>query len=295
MADVPTPTDLRWVDLRAGRVLHEGGGLLALDKPAGWSVMGERHDTDLVRVAADAGVRLWPAHRIDKVTSGVVLFATELARHGDLTRQFAARTVDKTYLALTATTGLPARGRVELPLSVGRKNRVRIAAPREAITATAAPGETLWSVPDDAVTTTGPTYPSTTTFTVLAADERHTLLEVAPLTGAAAPDPRPPGLDRARPRRRPAVRPAPHHPHRPARLAARDRRPVRRAPAPRGPARGGLHRAGARADDGPQENAAAVSRRGGDDARDGVLGGQASASASRSSEAANPAASVTGT
>ena len=165
--------------------MYEDSVLLALDKPAGWSVMGERHGTDLVRLAADAGEPLWPAHRIDKVTSGVVLFAKELAHHGDLTRQFAARTVDKAYLALTATTGLPPRGRIELPLSVGRKNRVRIAAPREAIERSSLPGEDgdLWSVPDTAVLDGVSTYPSTTTFSVLAADAGHTLLAVRPRTG----------------------------------------------------------------------------------------------------------------
>ena len=95
--------------------------------------MGERHDTDLVRLAEEAGEKLYPAHRIDKVTSGVLLLAKDLALHGDLTRQFNRRTVDKVYLAITATTGLPDRGTIELPLSVGRKNRVRVAANRAAI------------------------------------------------------------------------------------------------------------------------------------------------------------------
>lgn len=159
--------------------MHADDRVLVLDKPAGWSVMGERHDTDLVRLAQDAGVRLWPAHRIDKVTSGVVLFARDLATHGGLTRQFAQRTVDKTYLALTPTTGLPEQGTVELPLSVGRKNRVRVAAPREAITEEAG----RWTVADDAVFSEVTSYPSTTTFRRLWVGAGHTLLEVHPLTG----------------------------------------------------------------------------------------------------------------
>ncbi|MEJ2867101.1 RNA pseudouridine synthase [Actinomycetospora sp. OC33-EN08] len=168
-----------WSEIRGARTLYEDDGALVLDKPAGWSVMGERHDTDLVRIAADDGEKLWPAHRIDKVTSGVVLFAKALAAHGDLTRQFARHTVEKTYLAVTATTGLPAEGRIELPLSVGRKNRVRIAAAREAI------GERdgVWTVPEDAVDTSRDVYPSTTTFTRLDATPAGTLLEVHPLTG----------------------------------------------------------------------------------------------------------------
>src|SRR6266566_2525481 len=91
--------------------------------------MGERHETDLVRMAAGAGEELFPVHRIDKVTSGAVLFAKELRWHGPLTRQFATRTVGKTYLAITGPGGLPIRGVIDLPLSTGRKGRVREAAP----------------------------------------------------------------------------------------------------------------------------------------------------------------------
>lgn len=170
---------MSWADLRASRTLYEDDALLVLDKPAGWSVMGERHDTDLVRLAADEGEKLWPAHRIDKVTSGVVLFAKDLAHHGDLTRQFNRRTVEKTYLAVTATTGLPEQGRIELPLSVGRKNRVRIAAPREAISRD---GDT-WGVPGDAVLDGVAVYPSTTTFERRGETDGTTLLAVHPLTG----------------------------------------------------------------------------------------------------------------
>lgn len=167
-----------WDEVRAGRELLRDDDLLVLDKPAGWSVMGERHDTDLVRLARDAGETLWPAHRIDKVTSGIVLFARRLEAHGDLTRQFADRTVAKTYLAVASGTGLPERGTIELPLSVGRKNRVRIAAPREAI----ACHDGTWSVPDDAVLP-GEVYPSTTAFEVLRRGEDRMLLAVTPTTG----------------------------------------------------------------------------------------------------------------
>lgn len=167
-----------WDELRDGRELLRDDDLLVLDKPAGWSVMGERHDTDVVRLARDAGETLWPAHRIDKVTSGLVLFARRLEAHGDLTRQFADRTVAKTYLAVATGTGLPARGTIELPLSVGRKNRVRIAAAREAITRD---GD-VWTVPDDAVQP-GDHYPSTTAFERLWVGDERTLLAVTPTTG----------------------------------------------------------------------------------------------------------------
>jgi tRNA pseudouridine32 synthase/23S rRNA pseudouridine746 synthase len=168
-----------WAAIR--HVLYEDDAALVLDKPAGISVMGERHETDMVRLAADAGEALFPAHRIDKVTSGAVLFAREQRCHGDLTRQFNKRTVSKAYLAVTRTTGLPDWGIVDLPLSVGRKTRVRIAAERGTIAFD--PATRRWSVPAEAVFTHVRTYPSVTTFATVWADERHTLLVVRPITG----------------------------------------------------------------------------------------------------------------
>lgn len=170
-----------WAAIRRAGVLFEDDAALVLNKPAGISVVGERHETDVVRLAADVGETLLPAHRIDKVTSGAVLFAREQRFHGDLTRQFNKRTVDKAYLAVTATTGLPEAGTIDLPLSVGRKSRVRIAADRAAIRFDAAAGR--WSVADADVYAHVRTYPSVTAFATVWADDSHTLLVVRPLTG----------------------------------------------------------------------------------------------------------------
>jgi tRNA pseudouridine32 synthase/23S rRNA pseudouridine746 synthase len=168
-----------WARIRTEAVVYEDSAVVVLNKPTGLSVLGERHDTDLVRLAQAEGETLYPVHRIDKVTSGALLLAKELRHHGDLTRQFNKRTVEKVYLAVTRTGGLPARGRIDLPLSVGRKSRVRVAAPREAI-ATDGP---QWTVPAEAVFTHVKTYPSVSTFTVLWTDGEYTLLAVEPKTG----------------------------------------------------------------------------------------------------------------
>jgi len=169
-----------WAGIRDGGVVFEDEAVLVLNKPAGVSVMGERHETDLVRMAAAAGEELFPVHRIDKVTSGAVLFAKQLRWHGPLTRQFAGRTVGKTYLAITAP-GLPARGVIDLPLSTGRKSRVRVAAPRASIVADADRG--TWSVPASEVFGHVRTYPSVTAFATVWQDGRHALLAVRPVTG----------------------------------------------------------------------------------------------------------------
>ncbi|MCM3887314.1 RluA family pseudouridine synthase [Frankia sp. R82] len=175
-----------WAALRTERLVYVDDEVLALDKPAGISVTGERHDTDLVRLAAAQGERLFPVHRIDKATSGLILFARELRFHGDLTRQFARRTVGKCYLALTRTRGLPAAGIIDLPLSVGRKNRVRIAANRADIRIeppVPAGGAARWTVRPGAVFDHVRVYPSVTTFSRVWEGGDFTLLAAVPVSG----------------------------------------------------------------------------------------------------------------
>ncbi|WP_194817842.1 RluA family pseudouridine synthase [Nocardia sp. XZ_19_385] len=170
---------MNWAELRERYLVSEDAAILALNKPAGISVTGERHDTDLVELAAAAGETLYPVHRIDKVTSGLILLARELGAHGQLTRQFNKQTADKAYLAIVEGADLPDRGVLDLPLSVGRKNRVRIAAPREAIRES---GSGRWYV-DDADLLATKNYPSLTHFATVARTEEHAVLLLRPVSG----------------------------------------------------------------------------------------------------------------
>lgn len=175
---------ITWTEVRDQRLLFEDEHVLVIDKPAGIALIGERHDTDLMQQARAAGDWVMPAHRIDKVTSGVVLLARDQPTHAIATRQFAERTVTKDYLAVVRGTGLRVGadqvGRINLPLSVGRKNRVRVAAERAAITEVE-PGQ--WSVGDDAVFDRVRSYPASTDYAVLTEHNDHTALRLRPHTG----------------------------------------------------------------------------------------------------------------
>ena len=91
-------------------VLFEDHHLLALNKPAGWLVQGDRTGdptlTDWGKVylkekyAKPGAVFLHPVHRIDRPVSGLVLFARTDKALGRLTTMFRERKVSKTYLAL---------------------------------------------------------------------------------------------------------------------------------------------------------------------------------------------------
>lgn len=105
-------------------VLYRDDVLIAIDKPAGWLVHRsnlDRHETRiLVQVLRDQiGRHVYPVHRLDKGTSGVMLFALAPDVAGRLGAQFARHEVRKTYLAVVR--GWPAAaGTIDHPLARSR-------------------------------------------------------------------------------------------------------------------------------------------------------------------------------
>lgn len=110
------------------RVLLEDRAWLVVDKPAGLlTVPGrlpEHRDCVITRIQrrfADALV----VHRLDQVTSGVLLLARGKAAHRALSMQFERRQVDKRYQALVEGIVEADAGTVELPLRCDWPNRPR--------------------------------------------------------------------------------------------------------------------------------------------------------------------------
>lgn len=133
-------------------ILHLDEDLLAVDKPSGLAVhRGWASDADVVLSLARnlAGRRVYPVHRLDRGTSGVLVLALDAAAARRLAGAFAAGQVRKRYLALVR--GITAEsGVIDHPI------------PR-------APG--------------GPRVPAVTAFRRLGTFERYSWLEVMPETG----------------------------------------------------------------------------------------------------------------
>ena len=90
------------------QILHHDSSLLAVCKPAGLPVLPEGWDKDapfLTKLLEEQFGRVWVVHRIDKITSGVVLFALTAEAHRSLSIQFEKHEVRKIYHALV--NGLP--------------------------------------------------------------------------------------------------------------------------------------------------------------------------------------------
>jgi tRNA pseudouridine65 synthase len=102
-------------------LIHADAWLLAIHKPAGLLVhrtaLDAHADDDVVtRLQAQLGAPVWPVHRLDKGTSGVLLLARDVHTARALGALFAAGSLDKRYLALVR--GWPAEtGQTDLPLA----------------------------------------------------------------------------------------------------------------------------------------------------------------------------------
>jgi tRNA pseudouridine32 synthase/23S rRNA pseudouridine746 synthase len=109
-------------------ILYEDHQIIAVDKPSGLlSVPGRgEHLSDclLTRVqAAFPGALL--VHRLDRDTSGVMVFAMTPHAQRNLSMQFEKRSTRKTYVARVWGRLEPKSGTVDLPLIVDWPNRPR--------------------------------------------------------------------------------------------------------------------------------------------------------------------------
>ena len=66
-------------------------------------------------------------HRIDKDTSGLLVVAKTDVAHEGLARQFAAHSIDRRYLAIVSGVPTAAEGTIDAPLARSAANRKKIA------------------------------------------------------------------------------------------------------------------------------------------------------------------------
>lgn len=97
-------------------ILYEDDCLIVVDKPAGVLVIpSPKGETDtlgarvnaLLAARGEGGAQAWPCHRIDRETSGVMVYAKGKAMQKKVMDSFQERSVHKTYLALV--NGVPGK------------------------------------------------------------------------------------------------------------------------------------------------------------------------------------------
>lgn len=144
------------------RLVHEDEDLLVVDKPAGLLTIAterERERTAYRLVGDYVGRRVFIVHRLDRETSGLIVFAKSFDAKRRLQAQWVARTPERVYRALVEGTVRDAGGTLRDRLAEDRSLRVRPARDRRAGRA------------------------AITRYRVLARHPRTTLLELTLVTG----------------------------------------------------------------------------------------------------------------
>jgi RluA family pseudouridine synthase len=143
-------------------IIYSDDALLVVDKPAGIPVLPEGWEREAPYLAAQLEAqfgKLWIVHRLDKVTSGVIVFARTAAAHRTLSLLFETRAVHKVYHAIVV--GNPPwnehTARHPLRINVGHSHRTAV--------------------------DHGKGKPSETTFQVLECHNGYALLAATPATG----------------------------------------------------------------------------------------------------------------
>jgi 23S rRNA pseudouridine1911/1915/1917 synthase len=119
------------------RIVYENADLLVVDKPAGLAVHpapGHPSHTlvnavlNYLPALADAdSVRPGIVHRLDKDTSGLIIVAKNRLAHENLSDQFKARSVSKSYIVLVKGKLTPESGVIEAAIGRDPSNRQRMA------------------------------------------------------------------------------------------------------------------------------------------------------------------------
>jgi 23S rRNA pseudouridine1911/1915/1917 synthase len=129
------------------RIVHEDAAILVVDKPSGLLTIATEHERertayrllrDWIAARDGASARLFVVHRLDRETSGLIVFAKSAAAKHALQAQFASRAVEREYVALVDGTVGRNEGTMTSRLAEDRALRVRPVkganAGREAIT-----------------------------------------------------------------------------------------------------------------------------------------------------------------
>lgn len=114
--------------MSAVTILYQDSHFLAVDKPSGLLTIPDGYDLTLPNLKSFLSKdleRVWTIHRLDKETSGVVIFALNADAHRALSILFEARKIHKEYRAFVEGAMTELSRTIDLPLRVNgdRKHR----------------------------------------------------------------------------------------------------------------------------------------------------------------------------
>jgi 23S rRNA pseudouridine1911/1915/1917 synthase len=99
-------------------IIQESEHWLAVNKTAGLLSVPDREQSEpsLKDLLQERYGKIWTVHRLDKPTSGILLYALTESSHQWLSRQFEERKVEKIYYGLVSGTPVHSSGMIDMPI-----------------------------------------------------------------------------------------------------------------------------------------------------------------------------------
>jgi len=112
-------------------ILHSDDSIIVLDKPAGLSVLPDGWEKDtpyLVQMLEEQFGKIFIVHRLDKTTSGIMVFARTAEAHRNLNMQFETHEAKKIYRAIAEgnPNWVEKIAKHPLRVNVGHKHRTMV-------------------------------------------------------------------------------------------------------------------------------------------------------------------------
>lgn len=100
-------------------IIEDTNDWIALNKPSGLLSIPDREgkDISLKKLLIEKYGNIFTVHRLDKDTSGLIVFAKNEATHKHLSAQFEARQTEKIYLGLVVGSLAEKNGSIDAPIA----------------------------------------------------------------------------------------------------------------------------------------------------------------------------------
>lgn len=101
-------------------IIFENSELVAINKPSGLLTIPDRHDEalpSLQKLLAERYGQIFTVHRLDRDTSGIIVFAKDAAMHKYLSQLFESHTITKKYQGIVLGQPTHESGTIDAPIA----------------------------------------------------------------------------------------------------------------------------------------------------------------------------------
>lgn len=109
---------------KSNNILYEDSDMIAIDKPSGLLSIADRMGNESLKDKLEATYgSIYTVHRLDRDTSGIILFAKNKEAHQYLSKLFEGREIEKYYVAVVHGKPFEDKGLIDQPIAEHPTNK----------------------------------------------------------------------------------------------------------------------------------------------------------------------------